>query len=38
VGFTEHGIEGVLSGARLDAFIDALALQHRQQLVAELGQ
>jgi peptide chain release factor 1 len=37
VGFTEHGIEGVLSGARLDAFIDALQAHHRQQLLAGLG-
>lgn len=38
VGFTEHGIEGVLSGARLEAFIEVLTQQHRQQLLDELGQ
>ena len=38
VGHTEHGIEGVLSGARLDAFIDALHAHHREQLLAGLGQ
>ena len=31
VGVTEHGIEGVLTGARLQVFIDALQAQHQQE-------
>ncbi len=38
VGLTEHGIEGVLSGASLDTFIDALSTHHKQQLLSDLGQ
>lgn len=37
VGVTEHGIEGVLSGASLDIFLDALRTQHKQQLLEDLG-
>jgi peptide chain release factor 1 len=37
VGLTEHGIEGMLSGANLDSFLDALGLHHKQQLLAGLN-
>ncbi|GAB4822374.1 hypothetical protein N2152v2_009420 [Parachlorella kessleri] len=36
VGVTEHGIDAILAGQRLDAFIDALQLQHRSELLANL--
>ena len=36
VGVTEHGIEAVLSGDRLDIFVDALAEHHKSQMLANL--
>ncbi|CAL8462217.1 g1748 [Coccomyxa elongata] len=36
VGVTEHGIEGVLSGASLDVFTEALVTHHKQQLLSDL--
>lgn len=38
VGVTEHGIEEVLAGQRLDPFIEALQLQHQSELLANLGE
>jgi peptide chain release factor 1 len=37
VGVTEHGMEAVMGGERLDAFVDALRLQHQADLLAALG-
>ncbi len=36
VGVTEHGIDAVLSGERLDMFVDALSRLHRQHLLEQL--
>ena len=36
LGMTEHAIDAVLSGERLDLFLDALALHHRRQLLAAM--
>ncbi|KAK9821970.1 hypothetical protein WJX81_007188 [Elliptochloris bilobata] len=36
VGVTEHAIDAVLSGERLELFLDALALHHRRQLLAAM--
>jgi peptide chain release factor 1 len=38
VGVTEHGIEAVMSGQRLQHFIDALEMHHRTLLLAKLGE
>lgn len=38
VGVTEHGMEGVLSGERLQVFIEALQLHHQTQQLANLEQ
>ena len=37
VGVTEHGIEGVLSGERLDVFVEAAMAWHQGQLLAGLA-
>ncbi|KAL4447668.1 hypothetical protein ABPG75_004887 [Micractinium tetrahymenae] len=36
VGVTEHGMEGVLSGERLQVFIEALQVHHQTQQLANL--
>lgn len=36
IGVTEHGMEGVLGGERLDVFIDALRLAYQSELLATL--
>jgi protein subunit release factor A len=36
VGVTEHGIDAVMAGERLDPFIEALQLQHQSELLANL--
>lgn len=38
VGVTEHGMEAVLAGERLDAFIEALQLQAQADALASLGE
>ena len=36
VGVTEHGMEAVLAGEKLDAFVEALRLQHQADLLSTL--
>lgn len=36
VGLTEHGIDAVLGGEKLDSFIEALQVQHQSELLANL--
>jgi len=36
VGVTEHGMEAVLHGEKLDSFIEALRLQHQADLLSTL--
>jgi peptide chain release factor 1 len=36
VGITEHGVEQIMAGQKLDAFIEALTAQHQQELLAQL--
>ena len=36
VSLTEHGMEGVLGGARLHVFLEALQAQHQQEQLEEL--
>lgn len=37
VGVTEHGIEGVMDGEKLDSFIEALRVKRQTELLASLG-
>ena len=36
VGLTEHGIENVMNGERLELFTDALQQRHQTELLAQL--
>ena len=37
VGLTEHGIENVMNGERLELFTDALQQRHQAELLAQLN-
>lgn len=38
IGLTEHDVSAVMDGARLEAFVEALRMQHQADLLANLGQ
>lgn len=37
IGVTEHGIDAILNGEKLEIFFDALQLQHQAELLSDLN-